>query len=614
MVRAFLTPNDPLYSNQYGLVNMAAPQAWDRSTGSSSIVVAVLDTGIDSDHPDLQARIDPRGYNFVGNPGEESSSPEDDHGHGTAVSGVIGAVTSNETGVAGVDWKAKILPIKVLNSQGEGPIEDIVQGIEYAIAQDVDVMNMSFGQSEPNSSLQTACEDAASGGIVSVVAAGNYNSSSKTYPAGYSSVLSVAAVDDEDKRSVWGSGSASNYGDWVGVSAPGTEIWSTRKNGSYGGTDNLGNGTSLACPFVSGLAGLVKALYPSITTAQEIMDRIKNTADDIDAKNPGYEGKLGTGRINAYRALAGIFAQITTPEAGAYVKGTVNIYGSASGWDFSNYVLEALQNNTLITTIETSTTSAESALLGAWNTSAYNGEYKIKLKVYSTSASTDEAEVTIFVNNTTPEANISSPADGATIEGRVIISGTAKDPYFDRYDLEYGAGASPLSFEKIENQPGKESYYASVEAGALGTWETAGLNGAYTLKLTSYNKAGAYSTASILLNISNTVAPTKEVEPQAGMAKTYALPNPFNRSSVSEITFNYDLTGNFDTKIYLFDIAGNLIWQKSYLAGTNGGKSGVNNPSWNGVDLYGSQVPNGVYLYQVVADRKILARGKAIVL
>lgn len=615
VLRAFLTPDDPLYSNQYGLVNIDAPEGWNKTTGSSSVIIAVLDTGIDTDHPDLQARIDSNKYNFVGLPASESSDPEDDHGHGTAVSGVIGAVTSNEAGVAGVDWQAKILPVKVLNSQGEGDIEDIIQGIEYAAAKGADVLNMSFGQYTPSSLLKTACDSAKASGAVLAAAAGNHNTSEQAYPAAYASVLAVAAVDENDKRSVWsGAGSASNYGTWVDISAPGTEIWSTRKNGSYGGQDSFGSGTSLACPFVSGLAGLIRALYPSITDPDDIMARIKETADDIDSINPGYEGKLGSGRINVYGALAGIFAQISSPEGDNYVKGEIKIHGSASGWDFSNYTLEVLQGATLVTTVETSTVSVESGLLGSWDSNGNNGQYTLRLKVFSAILSSDEAEVNIFADNTTPEAGISLPADGATVEGRVTIVGTAEDQYFDKYDLEYGEGASPLSFEKIENHPGQESYYVSVEASALGTWETAGLNGIYTLRLTAYDKAGTSSTASISLNIYNALPPTKEVEAQTGMVQTYALPNPFNRASDSGATFNYNLTGNFNTKIYLFDITGNLIWQKSYQAGENGGKSGVNNPSWTGANLFGERVPNGVYIYQVVADQKVLARGKIIII
>jgi len=155
IVHAFLAPDDPLYSNQYGLTNIKAPQAWDKTTGSSDNVIAVLDTGADSDHADLLARFDPRGWNFVGS-GAGSSDFDDDNGHGTGVIGVVGAITSNEVGVAGVDWQAKILPIKVLDSQGNGSIDDIVQGIEYAAAltnNSVDVINMSFGQNSADASL-----------------------------------------------------------------------------------------------------------------------------------------------------------------------------------------------------------------------------------------------------------------------------------------------------------------------------------------------------------------------------------------------------------------------------------------------------------------------------
>lgn len=152
----------------------------------------------------------------------------------------------------------------------------------------------------------------------------------------------------------------------------------------------------------------------------------------------------------------------------------------------------------------------------------------------------------------------------------------------------------------------------------MGTWETAGLNGTYTLRLTAYDRAGTAATTSETISIINE-PPTKEVIPQAGLPLTFVLPNPFNRklgsaTGTTETSFVYNLSGNFNVTIYLFDLNGNLIWRKSYPAGENGGKSGPNNPAWNGVNLFGESVPNGVYLYQVAADQKVIARGKIIVL
>ena len=140
------------------------------------------------------------------------------------------------------------------------------------------------------------------------------------------------------------------------------------------------------------------------------------------------------------------------------------------------------------------------------------------------------------------------------------------------------------------------------------------MSGEYTIKLVVDDKAGTSSTQTVLVNLQNSGTVTKEAEPQTGLPLAYALPNPFIRTATAEITFNYTLSANFNTKIYLFDLSGNLIWQNSYNAGEDGGKAGQNNPSWNGLDAAGASVTNGVYLYQIIADQKPLARGKLVIL
>ncbi len=615
IVRAFaaVNPNDPYFSNgtQYYLSNISAPNAWGITTGTNETLMAVLDTGINYNHVDLQDKVNlTDAYDFVNG----DTDPWDDHSgvHGTTVSGVIAAATNNGVGVAGVDWNGKILPIKVLDGNGEGTVADIIEGIEWAVTKGADVVNMSFGQYSDSSILRAACTDAYTAGLVLIAAAGNGNVDDATYPAYYSNVLAVAAVDQDDERSVWGgidpvTGKiqASNYGTWVEVAAPGTDIYTTYKNNNYTST----NGTSLACPVVVGAAGLIKALDPSLTN-REIMNKITNEADNIDALNPSFVGLLGSGRLNVYRSLLSIGASLSSPVNGAYIEGSTAIYGTASGGSFSSYVLEALQNNTFVVTIETSTTSIEGALLGTWDSTAYNGDHTIKLRVFSTQGLSEEASILVHVDNTTPEAVIGNLVTGETLTGKITITGEAlHSDYFDHYVLQYGEGSSPATFETITE------VYASVEGGVLGSWETIGLNGEYTVKLIAVDQMGKNVEQTVTINLQNSATPTKEVEPQSGtFPLTFALPNPFDRGSYSEITFNYNLDANFLTKIYIFDLNGNLIWQNAYAAGANGGKSGANNPAWDGTNVYGSSVENGVYLYQIIADNRVLARGKIIVL
>jgi hypothetical protein len=474
---------------------------------------------------------------------------------------------------------------------------------------------MSFGQYAPDSGLQQRCTDAYQNNIVLVAAAGNGNvedwSGYPSYPAGYSNVLAVAAVDSSDVRSVWGGidpttgkTQASNYGTWIDISAPGTGIWTANYSGSY----SASNGTSFASPIVAGVASLVLASNPGLTN-QEVYDRIKNTADDIDAlQQPAYQGKMGAGRINAADAVAGVTADITSPQDGDYVTGTVDIYGTARGWNFSSYEVVALKGSTIEVNIKSSTSQVDAGLLGSWNTSGKDGPYSIRLTVYSTSGSTDESVVSFFVDNTIPLTQISSPAAGATVEGVIDIIGTASDQYLDRYVVEYGQGIAPSTYQTIG------IFYSGVTSGTLTSWETVGLSGNYMLRLTAYDKVGASAAATRLIYISAEAVQNRGVVRQDSLPMTYALPNPFDRSLVSSITFNYSLTGNFDTKIYLFDLSGNLIWQQSFSAGENGGKAGTNDPLWNGSDLFGSRVANGIYVYQIVAGNHVIGRGKVIVL
>lgn len=606
------TPNDPRFSDQYGLANIKCPQAWDRTTGSSGVVIAVLDTGIDTNHEDLQGRISAQSWDYVNN----DNDPEDDYGHGTSVAGAIGATTDNGKGVAGVDWQAELLIFKVLDSNGNGDMAWILPAIADANSLSVEVMNMSFGQYVPDSNLETRCAEAYNNGVVLVAAAGNgdveYWNGEPSYPAGYSNVLAVAAVNSSDVRSVWsgidpitGRTQASNYGTWIDISAPGTGIWSTEMNNDYSGSNN---GTSLSAPFVAGVAGLVKAANPSLTN-QEVYDRIKNTADDIDSlQQPQYQGKLGSGRINAANAVAGVNAEIYSPQTGSYVSGTVNIIGTATGWNFSTYEVDVLKSGTVESNLVTSNTSVESGTLTSWNTTGKNGEYTLRLKVSSTNDSSDEVSVALFVDNTPPVTAIATPTNGATVSGSVTITGTASDQYLNYYTLQYGVGDSPTSYQNITQS------YTSVSSGTVGTWETAGLSGIYTIKLTAYDQVGATSTESVQVNILSSSTSDKRVIAQAGLPLTYALPNPFDRSTTSQITLNYTLNGNYDVRIFIFDLSGNLIWQNNYTAGEDGGKSGENNPSWNGQGMFAGNVPNGIYVYQVTSGNQVLARGKIIVL
>lgn len=301
LIHTLLTPNDLSFTQQWGLNNTGqtggtpdsdidASEAWDIETGDPSLVIAIVDTGVDFDHPDLAGKVIP-GHDFV----NDDDDAQDDHGHGTFVAGIAAAVTDNNTGVAGVCWYSQILPVKVMDSSGTGDHGDVADGIIYAADNGAHIINLSIGDPDPSTTLENAIKYAYDIGVVLVAGAGNDNGP-VLYPAAYDGyVLSVAATDHNDERAPW-----SNYGPEIDVAAPGVNIYSTHWNDTYA----TKSGTSTSTPFVSGLAGLILSQNPNLTPGQ-VMNQIKSTCQDVNqASLPGEDDYLGAGRINAYNALA----------------------------------------------------------------------------------------------------------------------------------------------------------------------------------------------------------------------------------------------------------------------------------------------------------------------
>jgi thermitase len=269
---------------------------WDRTTGSDSVIIAVIDSGVAWDHEDLHSKIVP-GYDFV----NDDNDPYDDHGHGTFAASIAAAETNNGVGIAGVSWHARIMPIKVMDYDGYGSYLAIATGMRYAVDNGARVLNLSIGGRNPSFILEDASAYCFNNGAVIAAAAGN-SGAAVLYPAAYDDYcLAVAATDANDERPGW-----SNYGPQVDVAAPGDFVWGA--NYMPGDPTNLNSytwksGTSFATPYVAGAAALVMAYKPSLTNSQ-IMALIKYTADDVNAPtHPGVDDFLGYGRINLQTLL-----------------------------------------------------------------------------------------------------------------------------------------------------------------------------------------------------------------------------------------------------------------------------------------------------------------------
>ena len=292
------TPNDWLYTNyQKYLSTVRVNSAWDLSKTAGTQTIGVLDTGVDAGHPDLVGHLLP-GYNTF----NTALPPNDGDGHGTAVTGIIAAGTSNGIGVAGVAWNAKVRPVKVLDDGGSGDDSNLINGINWAVKNNVRVINMSLGGEGDDPVLHQAIQNAVKAGVVLVAAAGNSGGdSSNHFPGAYPEVLSVGATNQAGVLT-----SFSSYGDAVDIAAPGYDITSTAPRAqTEAGYEPywLGlSGTSFSSPIVAGVAALVRNKWPSLTPDQ-VMARLKATARDAGPR--GNDPYYGAGILDAYQALGG---------------------------------------------------------------------------------------------------------------------------------------------------------------------------------------------------------------------------------------------------------------------------------------------------------------------
>ncbi len=485
-------PNDPDFSRQWGLhntgqnfwentsgtldVDIDAPEAWDIETGSSDIIIAIIDTGIDYTHPDLADNIwindneipdndvdddengyvdDVIGWDFY----YDDADPIDENGHGTHCAGIASAVGNNGIGIAGVCWDCKIMVSQTMDENGYIPFEVSAEAIVYAADNGADVISMSFGSGFDSSVLKDAIDYAYNQGVVPVAAAGNDNRSYKFYPAGFDNVIAVAAINQSNGRTTsedWGEEYGSHYGSWVDVAAPGNFIYSTmptfhvpmNDENNYNTGQNWQQnydycwGTSMATPHVAGLVGLILSKNPNFNQ-DEILTIIRSTTDKVES-----DQYIGTGRINAYQAIqreSTPIANINSSLDDAQFLNEVYINGTASGSTFVNYVVSYGKGiyPDEWTQIHMSSTPVTDGVLAHWEPQypEYKGPYSIRLLVYDSVGQVSKDQAVVFLNMEPNIPEINGSTSGVPGEEYEYIFVT-RDPYKDwvYYYIEWGDG------------------------------------------------------------------------------------------------------------------------------------------------------------------------------
>ena len=366
--KASMVPSDEYYNKQWYLKKINAPKAWNIINESKEVVIAIIDSGVQIDHPDLKENIwinedeipnneidddkngyidDLNGWDFVNDisdpePKFEENFTRDGVLHGTIVAGVAAAYGNNNLGISGITWKAKIMPLKVLDDAGEGDVGKVVRAVNYAVDNGADIINFSFVGTTNSFALRDAIQEAYDEGLIIVAAAGNDQENSgghfldndPLYPACYKGrggeniVIGVAATDALDQKA-----SFSSYGnECIDISAPGTSIFSTAyySPNIYLGQDPFNkyydgywSGTSIATPMVSGAIALVGNINSTLSR-DKIINIIKSNADDISRLNPDYPGQLGGGRLNLYKSVLAAKSLLSTRRVNLFVASATN--------------------------------------------------------------------------------------------------------------------------------------------------------------------------------------------------------------------------------------------------------------------------------------------------
>jgi subtilisin family serine protease len=414
---ATVIPNDPSYSSQWHLPKISSESAWGTTSGDGSVIIAVLDTGVDTTHPDLAGKITP-GWNCY----DANSDTADVTGHGTSVAGTAAAAGNNSLGGASVAWGCQIMPVRISDPAGYASVSTIAAGLMWAADNGARVANVSYACTN-FLTLVTAAEYFQGKGGVVTVAAGNDGLYDSTADNPY--VLTASATTSADTKASW-----SNTGNNIDVAAPGAGIVTTLRGGGYGSV----SGTSYAAPITAGVAALVLSANPSLNPAQ-VQSIVKQSSDDLG--DSGWDTGFGWGRTNASRAVDQALITVGTPDVTAP---TVSMLSPGSGSSLSGVVIvEASANDNI--GVASVTLSLDGTVVGnysegpfslAWDTlTSTNGTHTLSAIATDFAGNSGGAAINVTVSNVAgakpPQISITSPTENARVSGSVNVYVNATD-------------------------------------------------------------------------------------------------------------------------------------------------------------------------------------------
>lgn len=480
------TPSDFEFGRQWGLENtgqtggvpgadIRARAAWEVTTGSSNVVVAIIDTGIDRFHPDLAPNLwrnagevagngydddgngyvdDLHGYDFVSRDGD----PMDDNLHGTHVAGILGAVGNDENGVAGVAWSVRLMALKAFDETGSGTLDHTLEAIAYAVAMRADIINASWGTTVRSRALDEMVAEAVARGVVFVAAAGNNGNETRFFPAAVPEAVAVGATDHRDQSPTF-----SNHGDFVDLVAPGEGVHATVPNAAWSAL----SGTSMAAPHVSGAVALLLSVAPDLTPGQ-VRTILRSQADELPL-----DRYTGAGRLNAARVVR---VRDALPEAVIDMplewSGRLAVRGVAGGYRFAGYRLEIGEGRRPLewTLLRRDTRPAEGGVLMAdFDTSDFNdGEYTVRLEVENTEGQVARERRGVTIRNVrmaSPRNNdVLRAGEEVTVRGSVAGQGRV-------FEVAWGLGHQPTEW-RTDGVALRGGGRGPLVDGVLATWDS----------------------------------------------------------------------------------------------------------------------------------------------